>query len=256
MLVEKLWSETISYIDEEIEIVDYAIGAKYSYAIVEGKHGRAMGTAYVPLEDIEKGHSRVPKISVVGSMLSSTNIFEKSLGVAVLNAVSQYLLWNMGKGKNFKITYENIIEKVAKMCKGCKTVVVGNMVPVVSRLKEMGMDVVALERNPRFRAGALADIFAPRIVPEAEVLIVSGTTLVNDTLDYILSLAERARIMALVGPSGSVYPSDILEGITHIAGLKIEDMDKVAEIIKLGGGRWDFSKYAKEYIIQTFREKV
>ena len=256
MLVEKLWSETISKVNEEIKIVDYAIGAKYSYAIVEGKHGRAMGAAYVPLEDIGKGHSRVPKISIVESMLSSTNIFEKSLGVAILNALSQYLLWNMGKSKNFKITYENIIEEVAGMCKGCKTVVVGNMVPVVSRLKEMGVDVVSLERNPKFRAGAMADIFAPRIVPEAEALIITGTTLINDTLDYILSLAERARVVALVGPSGSVYPSDILEGITHIAGLKIEDMEKVAEIIKLGGGRWDFSKYAKEYIIQTFREKV
>ena len=208
------------------------------------------GTAYMPLEDIGRGHSRTPSISIVESMLSSLNIFEKSLVVAILNAVSQYLLWNMGKYKNFKITYENIIEKVADMCKGCKAVVVGNMVPVVSRLKEMGIDVVVLERNPRFRGGAMADIFAPRIVPEAEVLIISGTTLINNSLDYILSLAERAKVIALVGPSSSVYPSDILGGVTHMAGLKIEDMEKVAEIIKLGGGRWDFSKYVREYIIQ------
>ena len=43
MLAEKLWSEIISSVEEEIEIADYAIGAKYSYAIVEGKYGRAMG---------------------------------------------------------------------------------------------------------------------------------------------------------------------------------------------------------------------
>jgi len=256
MLTETLWSEINSHIEEEIEIVDYTIGAKYSYAIVEGKYGKAMGTAYMPLEDIGKGHSRTPKISIVESMLSSTNIFEKSLGVAILNAVSQYILWNMEKHKNFKVVYENIIEKVSRMCKDCKVAVVGNMVPLVAKLKERGIDVTVIERNPRFRAGAMADIFAPRIVPEAEALIVSGTTLINDTLDYILSLAERAKVIALVGPSSSVYPSDILGGVTHIGGLKIEDMKKVAEIIKLGGGRWDFSKYAREYIIQTIRENV
>ncbi len=256
MLAEELWQEISAKVGEELELEDYMIGAKYSYAIVSGERGKAIGTSYLPLEDISRGFSRKPRFSEVGSMLSSTNIFEKSLGVAILNAVSQYLLWHCGKYVNFDISYGNMVNELAALCRGnAKIVMVGNMGPVASRLRERSYDVTVLERNPRFRRDALADIFAPRVIPQADALIVTGTTLINDTLGYVLSLARRAKLIALVGPTASIYPTQQLRGITHIAALKIENIDKVAEIIRLGGGRWDFGKYAKEYIIHIAKSK-
>ncbi len=255
MLLDELWKE-ISTLVPPLKIVDYAIGVKYSYAVVKGEHGRAMGTSYFPVEDLTRGCSRVPQISSLGAMLSSTNIFEKSLGIAILNAISQYLLWNMNHWKKFELSYRNIVDEVARICKsGRKIVVIGNMVPLVSRLKEMGFEVTVLERNPRFRYGAIPDIFGPRIIPHADALIITGTTLLNDTLDSILHLGKNAKIRALIGPTAAVYPTPSLSSLTHIASLKIQDMDRVVETIKLGGGRWDFTPYAREYIIYGVKGK-
>jgi len=35
-----------------------------------------------------------------------------------------------------------------------------------------------------------------------------------------------------------------------IASLKINNLEKAVEIIKCGGGRWDFTPYTKEYLIR------
>ena len=256
MLVDSLWDEIRRYLKEELRIVDYSVGVKYSYVIVEGEFGRAMGTAYFPLEDLTRGYSRVPKISILASMLSSTNIFERSLGTALLNSISQYLLWNSNHAEKLSINYGNIIEEIIQICKqNSKIAVIGNMVPLVSKLQEEGFKVLTFERNPRLRIRALPDSFAYRIIPEVDALIITGTTLINDTIDHLLALGRAAKIKALVGPTAAVYPGKALSSLTHIAALKIEDTKKVAEIIKLGGGRWDFAPYTKEYIIHIAKSK-
>ena len=249
MMIEIIWERINQIIDEELEIIDFVIGAKYSYAVIQGKMGEAMGTAYLPCEDITRGYSRIPKIDYLTSMLTSTNIGEKSLGVALMNAISQYLLWNRGDSKKFKVEYGNIVDLVQKFNPEPKNItIVGNMVPLIEKLKKSGFEPVVLERNPRMRFGALPDCFASRILPKTRYAIVTGATLVNDTIDFILSLLRNSEKTMLVGPTAAVYPIKD-EKITHIASMRIMDIEKTAEIIRLGGGRWDFSKYAKEYII-------
>jgi len=250
MLLDELSSEVLALAPQDLEVEDYAIGAKYAYVIVKGSKGRAMGTSYFPMEDMTRGYSRVPSFDILTSMLSSLNIFERSLGIAFLNAISQYLLWNMGYYRNFELYDGNIVEDVARLSKGERIVVVGNMVPLVKKLEEKGFKVEVLERNPRFRYKALPDCMAPRIIPEADILIVTGTSMINDTIDNLISLGRNAKIRILVGPTAAVYPSILLNQFTHIASLKIEDLERVREIIKLGGGRWDFSPYAREYIVK------
>ncbi len=245
-VTEYVLSRKISY-----QILDYTIGAKYSYVIVKGPYGSAMGTAYMPQEDLTRGVSRVPSISSLSEMLSSINILERSLGIALLNAISQYLLWNEGDFKKYRMFEKNLVEYIPEICQDCrKLVIIGNMVPLVRKLQEKGFEVTVLERNPRFRGGALPDIMAPRVVPQAEGVIITGTAFINDTVDYILSLARNAEIRILVGPSGAIHPEPLLRYFTHVASLKIIDEKNACKTIKLGGGRWDFTPYAREYIVE------
>ncbi len=247
MIVEEIWEEISKMVDEELLVRDFAVGVKYSYVIIEGKNGQAMGTAYMPSEDVTRGYSRIPNFDNIKPMLTSTNIMEKSLGMAFLNAVSQYLLWNMNMQKNLPINYSNITDFILDT--NPKNVVIGNMRPVVNRLAEFGVKTTVLERNPRMRYNALPDCFASRVLPAAETVVITGAVLVNDTVDYILSQLKNARHIILVGPTAGIYPARCLYGITHIASLRIENIEKSAKIIRLGGGRWDFSQYTTEYII-------
>lgn len=226
-----------------LKIEDYMVGLKYSYAIVSGPKGREMGVAYMPVEDMSRGFARRPKIEKLPSMIDSTNMQEKSLGIALINAISQYILWL--EDENRSIQHENIVDYIPGCCPEGNVVVVGNMVPLVRNLSER-IKVTVVERSPKLRFGAHSDSLAPRLLSRADVAIITGATLVNDSIDHILNLVKGKKF--LVGPTAGVYPPWLKGKVDLVAGTRITDIEKTKEIIKGGGGRWDFSDYCDEYI--------
>ncbi len=230
-------------------LVDYGIGPKYSYAVVEGSYGTAMGTAYFPAEDLCPGTANEVSIANLPELASVPNVQSRSIAVSLINAISQYVLWNYGDADGMEVIKNNLIETVEKCCSGSKIAVVGNMVPLVKKLREK-YDVRVLERNPKLRIRAFPDCFAPRIIPDSDVVIITGTTFVNDTIDYVLQLSKDAEMRMLVGPTAGMHPLWLSEYIDIVASLRIVDIDKTAEVIRKGGGRWDFTPYTEDYIIK------
>ena len=239
-------------LDADLSVKDCCVGLKYSYVEVSGKKGDALGLALTPVEDIfgtRVGAPTPPSISRVEGMVSSTNPIEKALGVALVNALSGYLMWNLGFKGDFALRSGEIVASVPDLVKE-PVVVVGNMVPLVRRLLERGYEVVGvLERRQSLRiAGALPDTMAPRVVPKARTVIITGATLVNDTIDQILSLAGDA-VKILVGPTAAAHPTPLFTlGVSAVASMAPVEVDRVKRVVRLGGGRWDFSKYSREYV--------
>lgn len=234
-------------------VIDYAVGLRYCYVVVEGSSGRSMGVAITPIEDIlgvRLELPSIPKIKALLNLVSSLNTLEKALGIALLNALSSYLLWVIGYRDGIDIYEGNIFNTMINIVKE-PVVVIGNMQPLVKKLRDSGInDIVITERNPCIRCGlALSDAVTPRIISKAKTLIVTGATLVNDTIDYIISLTKSKSKIILVGPTASIHPKAALNlGIHAIASLTPIDIDSTIKTIKLGGGRWDYTKYCREYI--------
>lgn len=234
---------------EDLVLEDYCVGIKYTYAIVSGSKGKSIGLAYTPLEDTKLMVSQSPRIENLYEMLSSFNLMDRAMGLAILNAISQYLLWNCELHKKFEIHEGNLIDFISDEFSEPNTtiVVVGNMVPLVERLRKRHDRVLVLERNPYLRGRELPDSLFGEVVPLADILIITGATLVNGTIDFILRIAKTDRI-ALVGPTAGILPSGV-EKISVIASLRPMDIEKIKDTVKLGGGRWDFSKFCKDYIV-------
>ncbi len=243
----------MSSLNEEFRLIDMCIGVRYSYVVIEGSRGRSLGLAFTPLEDLWGSHVEIPStlsIDSVCSLISSVNPLEKVLGIALLNAISQYIMWCRGFLGGIKIVEMNLIDHIAKISEE-PVVIVGNMVPIVRKLRELGFRKVhVLERNPCMRCGySLSDSLAPRVVPNAKTIIVTGASLVNDTIDYILELAHSAENIALVGPTAGIHPESLRGSrVNVVASLRPIEIDKICSVIKLGGGRWDYSKYCRDYI--------
>jgi len=236
------------------EIIECFVGLRYSCVVVKGRAGKSLGLALTPIEDIQGVQVKpayVPKTESLLDLVASLNSLEKVLGIALLNALSAYLLHVIGYKGDIDIYKEGIFDVVTRMAKE-PIVVVGNMMPLVNRLKEVGIkDITVIERNPCIRCGvAFSDIAASRVIPTARTLIVTGATLVNDTIDHILNLATDKAKVILVGPTAALHPEPAFKmGIHAIASLKPMNIDAVIQIIKLGGNRWDFTKYCKEYVV-------
>ncbi|WFO75538.1 hypothetical protein J4526_01175 [Desulfurococcaceae archaeon MEX13E-LK6-19] len=256
MLIDLIAQRVIDLInkfDKEIKVSDYVVGLKYSYVEINGVYGRSLGVAITPIEDIIGLGVRIgnePGEDNIVDLVSSLNPIEKTLGVALINALSNYLLWRIGFREDFVVYEDPIFSSITHLVEE-PIVVIGNMAPLVNELQNRGFtDITVLERNPCTRYNCYPDTMAPRIIPKARTLIITGATLVNDTIDYILDLGSQAKKI-LIGPTANIYPKPLLDkGVNAILSMYPIDIDKVKKTIRLGGGRWSFYKYCKEYLIQ------
>lgn len=130
----------------------------------------------------------------------------------------------------------DILDQI-KIKDGDKIAMVGMIEPVAKRLFAQGCKVAAFDNrqvaNPLIRPQE--DM--PSCISEADLVIVTATTLINDTLPGILELAKNARDIILMGPSTPML-LDVFRssGITWLAGSKIIDKNKTFKIVMEGGG--------------------
>jgi len=88
------------------------------------------------------------------------------------------------------------------------------------------------------------------IIPQANILIITGVTLINHTLGPILDLAEKANEIVVVGPTASVYPGPLFKrGVTVMGGVRITDAAKMIHLIGEAGSGYDFFDNCADKII-------
>src|SRR5262249_31496855 len=109
----------------------------------------------------------------------------RAVGIATMNALAA-LCWD--KRPHPEVELESGVDAfdAAHIRPGQTVVVVGAFAPFLRELKRMGQLYLVLEQNPAtLKARHAAQ--APAVVPQADVVLITGTTLLNDTLDQILA---------------------------------------------------------------------
>jgi len=100
------------------------------------------------------------------------------------------------------------------------------------------------------RGDALLDTLAEIIVPKADVVIISGASMVNATLDRLLELSKRARLTAVVGPTASMLPEPLFQrGANIVAGVQAKG-SKVLDAVGEAKTFRDFKTLVKKYVIK------
>ncbi len=89
---------------------------------------------------------------------------------------------------------------------------------------EAAKQVYIIERNPQ--PGDYPDSACDYLLPKCDIVLITGSTLVNKTLPHLLELCENA-VTILTGPTVPMCPALLDFGIDRIAGLVIDDRDKL-----------------------------
>jgi uncharacterized protein len=141
--------------------------------------------------------------------------------------------------------------------RGAYVVIVGAFVPVIKAMKARGQSFRILEKDPatlkademRFYAPAEQ---APLEVPKADVLFVTGTTLINDTLEPILAVAKPGAKIVVVGPTASLSPEPFFRrGVSLVGGVDVTDPDLLLDLLAEGGsGHHFFGKAAERVVME------
>ena len=230
--------------------------------------GGACGLSYTPLKSLsgavccpsqasvmpDSGNIAGKSVRYLLRDLGSAAPLKKTLALAALNA--------LGRACFDKITADYDVKFGAdpfeqlRIERGSFNVVVGALVPYIKTLMKNGADFKILELDKSTLKQAELPFYLPAseaasVVPRADNVIITATTLINDTLDGLLRLKKSGAKLVLVGPTTPLLPQALFErGVDFAGGTLVRDADAVLDIIAQAGSGYHFlGKFADKITI-------
>jgi hypothetical protein len=159
------------------------------------------------------------EIMELAAGLKSWEPLEAGLGLAALSSLIDPI------GENV-----NVFDYIMSQAPG-KTVTCIGRFPFYERLARSAAQSFLLEINPQ--EGELPPFAAEEVIPRSDLVIITGTSLINKTLERLLELSRNS-IAVVLGPSTPM--SDVLFdfGASVIAGIKVVDREKLFKSVAQG----------------------
>ncbi len=212
-LIEDLLS-TLS--TEPVPVRDVVMGVNWTAVC-----SRQCGMAATLRPDGDHGSHRIRDVGSLhlktaqelAGWMESSNSLEASLGLAALNSL-------LPPPPEELMVEINAFDYLQNIGSGKTIVMVGHF-PQVDKLRQSGARVLVLEKRPR--GSDIPAEAAPDVVPLADILAITGMTLVNQTLEDLLRLRNPHAVVMLLGPSTPLTPLLFDYGIHLISGTQIVD---------------------------------
>ncbi len=152
----------------------------------------------------------------------SDNLLEASIGMAAINSLIDI--------DESKCTHENAFDILAHRGRGKNIAVVGHF-PWVSSLEKVAGRLWIIEQRPQ--QGELPAQAVEEILPQADVVGITGSSFINHTIERLLGLSKNSFIV-VIGPTTPLSPVLFDWGVDVIAGVKVVETEKTIRCIAEG----------------------
>lgn len=169
------------------------------------------------------GHLRDHSGRELAEWLRSPRILEASIGMAALNALLDV--------DEASCTVLNAEEVIVQRGAGKRVAVVGHF-PFVPRVRQAAEECWVLELRPR--PGDLPAIDAQEVLPQADVVALTGTSLLNQTFDDLIALCRSGAFVVLLGASAPLSPVLLERGVDAVSGTRVVDVPAVLQAVGEG----------------------
>ncbi|MGC9179300.1 MAG: Rossmann-like domain-containing protein [Vulcanisaeta sp.] len=235
-MFSKLVAEKVLEIlgNDPIKVLDQCNCLNYTYVLIRTGLGEFLGFAYTPIEDLRAGEvGTIPRVEELPDLVTNLDSLVRAMGIALLNAVSHYLVTR----NRLSLLPSDLKSEITRLLRPrCTACFIGSITPVAEKASEV-CSVYQLERRSDLRHGSYPDIDTPLIIPNCDLLVITGSALINNTIDYILSLKKSNATVVLSGPSAAAYPPVLHElGIDVIGSSLVKDPYTAIDLLKLGAG--------------------
>jgi uncharacterized protein len=230
----------------------------------------AGGMCYTPIKDIPQAvccpnsAGRIFNPQKINGMpvkeilpaLSSREPMKTAIALATLNALSA-TCWERGLMGDYTIKMKMDAQKAVRMPVDKSVAVVGAFVPTLRALKQRGGTWWVIEQDPRTLKNDELDHFVPaakstEVIRQTDVLIITGVTLVNHTLEGILDAARPGTEIAVMGPTAGLVPEPLFNrGVRIVGGVWVKKPDDLLNLLATGGSAYHvFDHIAARIVIE------
>jgi uncharacterized protein (DUF4213/DUF364 family) len=169
----------------------------------------------------------------------------RAVGIATVNALAD-CCWQRRPHPDIELRHGVDAFDATDIRHGDKVVVVGAFVPFLKELKRRGQAFRVLEQDPATLKADELPFFRPaeqaaEILPDADVVLITGSTLVNNTLENLLALARPDARVTVVGPTVGMLPDAFLARGADVLGcVRITEPDAFLDLLAEGGSGYHF----------------
>lgn len=262
-------AETIDLIQEksspsiqEIRIDDLVVGVFFTGVRLSSRHA---GVAFTPIGEMPEAvccpttAARMPQagelegkpLAPILKLALDPNVLKSAIGVAALNAASQFVS-ESGKGSEYRIVQDEDGFDLLKIQPQETISLIGAFIPYIRRLKTMGNPFSIIEKNTQTLRPDEMKFFKPEsemgsTLEKSDVVIITGTAIVNHTIDSILSYLRSGQRAAIIGPTASILPERFFDrGVQVMAGIRIFDPDRMTVILKQAGSAYHLKECSQK----------
>lgn len=164
----------------------------------------------------------------------------RAVGIAAVNALADHC-WSRRPHPEVTLRPGLDAFDATEIRPGEKVVVVGAFIPFLKELKRRGQAYLVLEQDPATLKADELPFFRPaemaaEVLPGADVVLVTGATLVNRTLEDLLALTRPDTRVTVVGPTVGMLPDAFLARGADVLGcVRITEPDAFLDLLAEGG---------------------
>ena len=248
-LLERIYQQALpSLVGKRVSEVRIGLGL-LSVELDDG----SLAVSYVLRDELPPGCAVIPadmplsgiaaREMAAWAFTSTANPLLTSLGVAVLNCVVDPAAIE----RRSRDTLAELISPEDQIG------MVGYIEPMVKFLKSRtAKQLIIFDRSKEQLGDVFPESRQHELLPQCDILLVTGTTTLNRSLDAILELATNAREVILVGTSTPLYPEAFRDTkVTQLAGSlwQQEHRDAIFSAISEGRGMRALSTYGRKVFL-------
>lgn len=190
------------------------------------------GLASTP-HDTGPHHSRTPvneagllmdkDVLALAHMAYSESPLEAAIGMATINSLIEV--------DEHRCTELNAGDLLTKKGEGKRVAIVGHF-PFVPQLHVMAKKLWVIERDPQ--EGDFTEAESERIIPQADVVGITGTAFTNHTIESLLKLCHPNAYVVILGGTAPLSPVLFDYGISAVSGTRVTDPETVLHCVSQG----------------------
>jgi uncharacterized protein (DUF4213/DUF364 family) len=223
----KLLDDLISALDMDTKVRDIRQGVFHTGVLT-----RNCGLASTLPRDALKQNPPLVKepgtlleksVSDLAQMAYSESILEASIGMATINSLLAI--------DDDQCVELNARELIVEKGTGKRIAIIGHF-PFIPLLRERAREVWVIEKNPQ--QGDLTEDEAKNVIPQANVVGVTGTSITNHTFEGLRELFSPQAYVVMLGDTTPLSPILFDYGVHAISGTTVVNIEQALRCVSQG----------------------